>query len=118
MLYDIGAIVGAYSLVVALSPAVRAHVVAVEPGFPTFAALSDNVERGAGPGDCASGGPGALDDPLRPCTCARSTWEAALHALGGHDGPTGAAYHQPVLTFRLDDLVERFGLPSPALVII
>jgi hypothetical protein len=29
-------------------------------------------------------------------------------------GPTAAAYRQPVLTFRLDDLVERFGLPSAA----
>jgi FkbM family methyltransferase len=45
VLYDIGANVGAYSLVAALSPAVRARVVAVEPGYPTFAALSDNVVR-------------------------------------------------------------------------
>jgi hypothetical protein len=31
--------------------------------------------------------------------------------LEPHEGPT--SYAQPVLTFRLDDLVEQFGLPRP-----
>ena len=115
VLYDIGANVGAYSLVAALSPAVRARVVAVEPGYPTFAALSDNVIRN-GAQDRVTALPVALGRWTTLETLHLRTLDAgaALHTLGGHDGPTGAAYRQPVLTFRLDDLVERFGLPSPA----
>ncbi len=115
VLYDIGANVGAYSLVAALSPAVRARVVAVEPGYPTFAALSDNVVRN-GAQDRVTALPVALGRSTTLETLHLRTLDvgAALHTLGGHDGPTGAAYHQPVLTFRLDDLVERFGLPRPA----
>lgn len=115
VLYDIGANVGAYSLVAALSPAVRAQVVALEPGYPTFAALSDNVVRN-GAQDRVTALPVALGRSTTLETLHLRTLDvgAALHTLGGRDGPTGAAYHQPVLTFRLDDLVERFGLPTPA----
>ncbi len=115
VLYDIGANVGAYSLVAALSPAVRARVVAVEPGYPTFAALSENVVRN-GAQDRVTALPVALGRATTLETLHLRTLDAgaALHTLGGHDGPTGTAYDQPVLTFRLDDLLERFGLPRPA----
>jgi len=115
VLYDIGANVGAYSLVAALAPAVRARVVAVEPGYPTFAALSDNVVRN-GAQDRVTALPVALGRSTTLETLHLRTLDpgAALHMLGGHQGPSGAAYRQPVMTFRLDDLVERFGLPGPA----
>jgi FkbM family methyltransferase len=115
VLYDIGANVGAYSLVAALSPAVRARVVAVEPGYPTFAALSDNVVRnGAQDRVTALGVALGRSTTLETLHLRTLDAGAALHTLGGHEGPSGAVYRQPVLTFRLDDLVERFGLPSPA----
>jgi FkbM family methyltransferase len=115
VLYDIGANVGAYSLVAALSPAVRARVVALEPGYPTFAALSDNVVRN-GAQDRVTALPVALGRSTTLEILHLRTLDAgaALHTLGGHEGPSGAAYRQPVMTFRLDDLVERFGLPDPA----
>jgi FkbM family methyltransferase len=113
--YDVGANVGAYSLVAALSPAVRARVVAVEPGYPTFAALSENVVRnGAQDRVTALGVALGRSTTLETLHLRTLDAGAALHTLGGHEGPSGAAYRQPVLTFRLDDLVERFGLPSPA----
>ncbi len=114
VLYDIGANVGAYSLVAALSPGVRARVVAVEPGYPTFAALSDNVVRN-GAQDRVTALGVALGRATTLETLHLRTLDAgaALHTLGGHEGPSGAVYRQPVLTFRLDDLVERFGLPRP-----
>jgi FkbM family methyltransferase len=94
---------------------VRAHVVAVEPGYPTFAALSDNVVRNEAQ-DRVTALPVALGRSTALETLHLRTLDAgaALHTLGDHEGPTGPAYSQPVLTFRLDDLVERFGLPSPA----
>jgi FkbM family methyltransferase len=73
VLYDIGANVGAYSLVAALSPSVRARVVAVEPGYPTFAALSDNVVRnGAQDRVTALGVALGRATTLETSTCARS----------------------------------------------
>ena len=114
VLYDIGANVGAYSLVAALSPAVRARVVALEPGYPTFAALSDNVVRN-GAQDRVTALPVALGRSTTLEILHLRTLDAgaALHTLGGHEGPSGAAYRQPVMTFRLDDLVERFGAAGP-----
>lgn len=95
--------------------AVCARVVAVEPGYPTFAALSENVVRN-GAQDRVTALPVALGRSTALETLHLRTLDvgAALHTLGDHVGPSEAVYHQPVLNFRLDDLLERFGLPRPA----
>jgi len=115
VLYDVGANVGAYSLVAAKKPGGGARVVAIEPSYTTMATLCANVIQN----DLA-----ARVTPL-PVALAATTGMnvfslgnlepgAARHALGygePEDGP--AAYQQPIMTFRLDDLIEWFRLPLP-----
>lgn len=112
VLYDIGANVGAYSLVAAKSPKAGARVFAFEPVYSTFAALTENVilnrlaERIV---------------PLPVAVGSRTTLETlnlrildaggARHLLG--DATEDTAHPQPVLGYRLDDLVQILGLPRP-----
>jgi FkbM family methyltransferase len=107
--YDIGANVGAYTLLAAVTVP-EARVVSFEPGPANFAALCANAELnavserviavplalGARPGS------GHLDrDAATPGIAPR---------LNGGADPEGST---AVLVDRLDDVVERFGLPSP-----
>jgi FkbM family methyltransferase len=111
VLYDIGANVGSYSLVAA---AVRPDVCvfAFEPGYANYAALCDNV--------FLNGREGAVT-PL-PVLLGERTALEALHysdlaaGAAGHEVGGPSPHAQRVLAFRLDDLVERFGLPQPTLV--
>lgn len=116
VLYDIGANVGTYSLIAAAAdPAAR--VVALEPGYATFPRLVDNV-RANSFGDRVAALPIALGDRTELVTFAYATVEpgAADHPgiLGGTAGRPVASH--PVLCYRLDDLIERFGLPEPTLL--
>lgn len=113
--YDIGANVGAYTLVAALSPASQARVVAFEPVALNYAALTENVVLNDA-SDRITPLPVALDDSTRLETLHLRILDAggARHSLGGADGAEAAVHPQPVLTFRLDDLVEQMGLPQPA----
>ncbi len=113
--YDIGANVGAYSLVAAMKPGGGARVFSFEPSYATVAALSANIVVNG------------LADRMTPIPVAVSNADAmtvfglralepgsARHTLGGdssEEGPT--LYRQPIMTLRLDTLVERFGLPQP-----
>jgi FkbM family methyltransferase len=115
VLYDIGANVGAYSLVAAKKPGGGARVFSFEASYATVASLCANVALNH------------LDDQVTPMPVALSDTTAlnvfslrdlepgaARHALGyepPEDGPT--LYQQPVMMFRLDDLVDWFGLPPP-----
>lgn len=117
VLYDVGANVGAYSLVAARKPEnpVR-KVVAFEPGAPTFATLCENL---------AVNRADEVVLPL-PVTLGRKT---ELGRFRYRDLEAGAASHaasvesegvtfepvltQQVLVYRLDDLVEQFTLPRP-----
>ena len=111
-LYDIGANVGAYSLVAAMAPGVGARVVGGEGAYSTYGALSDNVVLN-GVADRVTALPVALG--------ARTTLEtlhlrdldagAAMHDFGGTHVEGGHAYSQPVLTYRLDELIASLGLP-------
>jgi FkbM family methyltransferase len=112
VLYDIGANVGAYSLIGALRRRGPLRVIAFEPGFATFDALCRNI---------------VLNDvaehvvPLPVTLGARTEFGsfsyrelaagAALH--GGIARTAASSYTQPVLIFRLDELVDRFALPAP-----
>jgi FkbM family methyltransferase len=113
VLYDVGANVGAYSLIAAAQPVHDLRVVAFEPAYATYAALCDNVvlngfEQVVVPLPVAlSAAPGLVE--LRYSSVEPG---AAEHGLGGAD----AAYRQRILSLRLDDLVSQFALPAPTLL--
>jgi FkbM family methyltransferase len=115
VLYDIGANIGAYSLVAAMKPGGAARVYAFEAGYASIASLCANIALNR------------LDGQITPMPVALSNVTAmnvfslrdlepgaARHALGSdppEDGPT--LYQQPVMMFRLDDVIEQFRLPLP-----
>lgn len=109
----IGANVGAYSLVAAKSPKAGARVFAFEPVYSTFAALTENV---------ILNGLAERVVPLPAAVGSRTALETlnlrildaggARHLLGGATEDT--AHAQPVLGYRLDDLVRILDLPLPA----
>jgi FkbM family methyltransferase len=113
VLYDIGANVGAYSLIAAALGR-DARVVAIEPGYANYAALCDNIVLN-GRQDAVVPLPVVLAErtELRTLQYTDVAAGAAGHELAHMEG---AAYRQPVLAYRLDDLVEQFGLPAPTLV--
>ena len=113
VLYDIGANVGVYALIAA-TVAPRATIVAVEPGYATFASLCDNlllngIAERVVPLPLVLG----AETHLGSLSYRDVSAGAAIHEL---DSEQSGAYRQPVLVFALDDLLERFGLPAPTLV--
>ena len=115
VLYDIGANVGAYSLVAAKKPGGGARVFAFDPSYTNLASLCANILINDAV-DQITPVPVALSRTSELSVFRLRTLEpgGARHTLGHEgttDGPT--LYAQPAMTFRLDDLVERFGLPLP-----
>lgn len=114
-LYDIGANIGAYSLIAAaIQP--KADVVAFEPAYHTHAALCDNVVLNE------------LSERITPLpvTLGRRTelgrFRHSRLAAGAaqhdsrsreHEPSTEPVYDQPVLVFALDDVIRQFELPPP-----
>lgn len=113
VLYDIGANVGAYSLIAARRPQGPLRVVAFEPGYATFAALCTNVV-GNDTADRITPLPVTLGESTRLATFSYTNLSAgaASHGLGV-PAQAPVAYEQPVLMYALDDLVSRFQLPVP-----
>jgi FkbM family methyltransferase len=114
VLYDVGANVGAYSLIAAAIAGPGTRVFAFEPGYASYAALCDNVRLNRAE---------AVVVPL-PILLGERT---GLVTLGYRDVAPGAAEHsldpeapaahrQEVLGYRLDDLVGLLGLPEPSLL--
>jgi len=116
--YDIGANVGAYSLVAAACGGPRSRVYAFEPGATTFSQLCRNIAVNGFDG-VVTPLPIALTDFTRLVTFNYRNLEAgaALHAIGEAVDWKGdeyrPAYRQPVIGFRLDDIRRQFALPSP-----
>ncbi|MGD8813633.1 MAG: FkbM family methyltransferase [Anaerolineales bacterium] len=116
--YDIGANVGAYSLVAFRFLNGMSKIYAFEPGFKTFPQLCKNIQ---------------LNDaekvifPLQLALSDQTTMTTfhyqnlltggALHALGDpvdqHGDQFQPVFSLPTLSYRLDDLVPQFGLPAP-----
>lgn len=117
VVYDIGANVGAYSLIAAHRVGAAGRVFAFEPGYATFAHLCDNVVLN-------DFGSVIVPVPL-PLAGATALGSFAYQKLyPGHARHLGLGagsmtdqgrivYEQPALTMRLDDLVSTFGLPRP-----
>jgi len=118
VLYDVGANTGALALRTAAVHAGRVPVYALEPASDTYAALVRNVELN---------GAGAVVTPLHVALLdvtglqllhrASAGAGSALHAVGEaldyRRQPFTPVATEPVLTFRLDDLVRLLGLPRP-----
>jgi len=115
VMFDIGANVGAYSMVAAKKRGGGARVFAFEPSYVNVATLSANI---------------ALNDlggRITPIPVALSVTTgvsvlnlrdldsgSARHGLGDQMPEDGhVAFRQPVMTFRLDDLIEHFDIPMP-----
>ena len=118
VLYDIGANVGAYSLVASKFTRGMTKIYAFEPGFSTFAQLCRNVlinkcEQSVIPL------PIALSNETRLNTLNYSTLDSggSLHSVGDnidHKGqPFTPLWRQTVLCYRLDELIEQLSLPIP-----
>jgi len=111
--YDIGANVGAYSLIAAKATGNAARVFAFEPSASSFHDLSRNVLLN----ECAESViplPFALWSDTRPIAfTASSPASGAAHHRAEGTLPSGEPDTVAVFGVRLDDLVERLGLPAP-----
>jgi FkbM family methyltransferase len=116
VLYDVGANVGAYSLIAAKHCGGNVRVLAFEPSFASYAELCCNVvlnncETSVIPhAICLTEAPG-------PVVFAHSSLEpgSALHLAGGREEMSGvaAAYRQETLGLSVDVLVTQLGFPVP-----
>ena len=116
--YDIGANVGAYSLVAAKFLRGQGKVYAFEPGFMNFVELCKNILINQCQDDIV---------PFQIALSDRSIIETfhynnltpggALHALGQaidyKNDVFTPVFKQPVLSYRLDDFIKHFQLPTP-----
>jgi len=116
--FDIGANTGAFSLLAAKLHGNRIMVCAVEPAFESFEALVQNIVQNEF-GDVIIPLPIGLSDAtgIEEFYYYRLGAGTARHRLGATGDPAGqpsasVAKHS-VLAFRLDDLIERFRIPSP-----
>jgi FkbM family methyltransferase len=113
VLYDIGANVGAYSLVAAKHCGGNVQVFSFEPSFSTYYELCKNVilngcEKTIFPQlICLTDAPGMV-----LFNYASVEAGAALHAGAGASGGP-AVYQQKLLGFSIDVLVDQFGFPLP-----
>jgi FkbM family methyltransferase len=118
VVFDIGANVGAYSLVVERATGGQCTVYAFEPSFSTYAQLSRNVALNGAQGRVIPVLV-ALSDVNGLVTFNYSSLDpgAALHALGDSIDNKGKPFHpaltQPVLSYRMDDFVAQFTHAVP-----
>ena len=116
VLWDIGANVGAYSILAAkLCPG--ASVISFEPFIPNFAHLWENIvlnEVSAQVTPVCVG----LSDTTAPTTLSIKDPRAgsAGHQVGHQAGQTGGKLQQGVIAARGDDLLTKLALPSPTLL--
>ena len=118
VLFDVGANVGAYSLVASKFHGGKVRVYAFEPAFANYVQLCKNIILN----DCQRS-----VVPLPLALSDRTTVDtfnyrdlipgSALHTFGEAVGDDGERFqpefNQHVLSFRLDDLLREFPLPAP-----
>ena len=116
--YDIGANVGAYSLVAAAFWGPRLRIVAIEPSAVNFARLLHNLTLN-GCAEQVTALPIALAQTtgIQPFHYSNLDPGGSLHALGQPLDFQGEPFRPiascPTLAFDLDTLVQQFHLPSP-----
>jgi FkbM family methyltransferase len=118
VLFDVGANVGAYSLVAGKYFHGGVKVYAFEPAFLNFAQLCRNIALNGCGGSVIPLGV-ALSDSTRLGEFNYHDLEfgGSLHTLGAPIDHMGVAFEpvfrQPVMSYRMDDLIEQFQLPAP-----
>ena len=119
VLYDVGANVGAFSLIAAKVCARRGTVVAFEPGFASYAHLCANIilnrcEPIIVPVPLALGSASGLGR-FRYLTLdpGQSRHDFRQNAWVADEAATTKRYLQPVLTMTLDSVIQTFALPQP-----
>ena len=116
--YDIGANVGAYSLIVFRFLNGQSKVFAFEPGFVTFPQLCRNIHLNSAGGAIVPFQVALSDETsLSAFHYQNLVPGGALHTLGVPIDYRGRRF-DPVLTlstlsYRLDDFVRQFALPVP-----
>ena len=116
VLYDVGANVGAYSLIAARHSG--AHVVAFEPGYANFARLCDNIQLNRCEG-CIVPLPTALSERAELVGFEYRTVEPgqSRHKLSearwSIEASEGEKYVQPAATRPLDGVIADYDLPVP-----
>ncbi|HKP96436.1 MAG TPA: FkbM family methyltransferase [Fibrobacteria bacterium] len=118
VLFDVGANVGAYSLVAAKFFQGEVRTYAFEPSFINFGQLCRNVALN-GCGECVFPMPVALSDETKVGDFFYFDLLAggALNAFGEAVNDKGEAFKatlkHSLLSFRTDDLIKTFNLPPP-----
>lgn len=116
--YDIGANVGAYSLVAFRFLGSRIKVFSFEPGFSTYPQLCRNIHLNEA-GEVIVPLPVALFDQTSVTSFHYQNVLSggALHALGSpvdqNGNPFQPVFSLPTLGYRLDDFIQQFHLPFP-----
>lgn len=119
--YDIGANVGAYSLIASKAASGRAKVFAFEPGFANFSQLCYNIQLNDSQENVVPM-PIALSDEngFAPFVLSNLKPGRTAHLQVNGNAAAGAAgkerFVQTVPTWRLDDLVGRLGMERPTLM--
>ena len=114
VLYDVGANVGAYSLIAGKLAGPSGRVIAFEPGYASFKTLCDNIFLNG------------LQERILPLSIALSNKEGIL-TLNFSSLESGAAKHSVsegvgslnalgILSTQLDWAVEHLQLPSPTML--
>jgi FkbM family methyltransferase len=111
--YDVGANIGAYSLIAAHLAGPGGRCYAFEPGSATFAKLVKNIFLNDFEERMVAFNLGLAEETgLETLSYSSPTAGAAMHTFGAETAPGG----QTVMAFRLDELVERLGLRPPNLL--
>ena len=119
VLYDIGANVGAYSLVAFAAHRGAVPVMAFEPSMSAFPQLVRNLSLNSALASVRAF-PVALSDTTGVATFHYQNMTAggALHALGAPVDQNGVSFHPvasvPVLAYCLDQFAQQFALPPPS----
>lgn len=121
VLFDIGANVGAYSLVAHAITEGHARIYAFEPGFATFTELCSNVALNRAQASIVPLQIGLSDRTALldfrysdlGAGAAQHSWEGAASQLGAEHH---AVHTQPTPCFRMDDLIDRLALEPPTVM--
>lgn len=118
VLYDVGANVGAYSLIAAKRHGGQVPIYAFEPGYANYAALCDNLKLNSA-SDVIHAFPVGLGDEtgLARFYYSDVMTGASRHSLGQpldhNHQPFSPVFGHTVLTWRLDDFIAQYRLPWP-----
>lgn len=119
--YDIGANVGAYSLVAFAITQSDCTIYAFEPSYSTFSALCNNLRiNGCAEHVLPLNIALSNQTQILPFNYSTVRAGAALHSVGEPIDFRGERFVpefvQPVLSFKLDDFIDRFCLKQPHLI--